>query len=721
VQSYADISIKTLTSTPVLVILAAAVLAALAAWSYYRTNPPVAVVLRAVLWFLRTLALGVVVLVLMEPVVHLVQSIERRPRVSLLVDYSSSMDRQEEESSRLQRIDSLLSGPAYRSLAEKVDISRFYFADGLSSDSDKIARDKTALGDALVRLDGEQIREPADYWLLFSDGKSNSGQDPVAAASGVSPILTIDVATDAGAFDLRLVDVQAPPVLYAGRSTEIKARIQWHKAGERRAVVELKEGNRILDRQEVDVGEDGGFGDLELDYVPSEPGQHLLEIDILPQEGEENEDNNSRAVSVDVLKSRLEVLLVSEHPDYEVGFLRRHLLASDRYDVELIATGNKAGNVGGTVPRNQTELNRFDVIILDDPSPKSLAPLQPTLKSYLEDRGGALWVMMGERFASQSRNAWFTDLLPFFPSGRPGARYVSFQAEPSESDLFHPALRLADDRASIRERWANLPPFAFIVPCDSVDPQASVLATARVISERARLPVLGQKRIGPGKVLAAATGPFWRWKFVSLGLGEDPGGYDSFVDGILSWLTVSDEFAPVRISSDKEVYTRGEEVEFNGFAFDLGFRPIPGASGSVTLRDSSGSEQYAADLLEIGEGRYRAGFDRLPPGNYSFEAALEKDGRELRRQEGRIRVESFTLEDFDQSGDPQLLRAVAGRSGGGYFSFRDFDRAVAALPIETLVEQRETEFTLFHRSWLLIVFIAALCLEWFIRKMNHLL
>ena len=84
-------------------------------------------------------------------------------------------------------------------------------------------------------------------------------------------------------------------------------------------------------------------------------------------------------------------------------------------------------------------------------------------------------------------------------------------------------------------------------------------------------------------------------------------------------------------------------------------------------------------------------------------------------------VESFSLEEFDQRGDPNTLMAVARQSGGNYYTYGQFAQAVADMNNEPVSERHDGEIVVWGRLWLLFVFVGALALEWVIRKVNYLL
>lgn len=719
-----DVSINFLTGSPVVAVLALLALAALSVYLYMRTNPPLPTYLRIILNGLRLIALLALFAALFEPVVSFSREYQRLRKVALLIDNSSSMDKTEAGKSRKARLDSLLSSRAFAELSSHAVVVPHYLGGNLVSSPDKVDREKTALGEAVYQLEQLELAEPFDYWILCSDGRSNSGREPKEAVKrGQAPIIAINMATDVGNFDVGLSEIDFNPVVFVGRQTEIQVKLTWHDALNKKIKIELLDSNRVLDDKSLSVTQEGGIGEVKLKHVPTEPGHKILKVHLPPLEGEENADNNQRSFAVKVLKSRLSVLLVTDRPDYEVGFLKRFLIQSDKYDVDLKVTGHKAGNLSGRFPARQTELNRYDLVVLHDPDPRKLEAHQNIIKSYLNEKGGAIWVLMGEQFALRGSLEWFNRLLPFYQSTPSKLEYVEFHAQPAEGNLFHPAVRLADNQSAIRETWSQLPPFQSLVRCDTVDREAKVLAFASVRSGKdERVPILGYKRLGPGKLFASAALPFWTWGFVNLGFGEDNRNYITFIEGVVSWLTVKDDFDPIRIAPEKEVFTRGETVVFNGFAFDLGFRPIPGVSGTVGLEKVGGPDSIKTDLVGqtnlvgVGEGKYRAQFYNLAPGKYHYAATFEKEGRVLKQSDGDILVESFSLEEFDQSGNPAVLTSLAKLSGGDYFTYEEFGKAVESIDPSPIEVETKGELVVWNKLWLLIVIIGALSGEWLLRK-----
>jgi hypothetical protein len=99
---------------------------------------------------------------------------------------------------------------------------------------------------------------------------------------------------------------------------------------------------------------------------------------------------------------------------------------------------------------------------------------------------------------------------------------------------------------------------------------------------------------------------------------------------------------------------------------------------------------------------------------------MEKESQTLRVDSGTILIESFSLEEFDQSGDPATLAALSRATGGAYYTYDQFDRVLNDLSLEEVTLSNRREFSFWNKLWMLMVLIGALSLEWFLRKANQL-
>ena len=719
---YKSYDIDFLVGNQWLVWLALIALIGFSFWMYRQTNPPVRPWVKIILGGLRLLAVAALIGVLLEPVISYSREFNRKPRLAVLTDQSASMERVEQGKSRSDRIDSLFSSTGFSELNDQIDIEWYQFAGELTTEFNQTKTDRTALGTAFEELNRLLLPAPADYWLVATDGNSNWGPEPISVLDGLSqPVLTLDAALVPAQFDVGIESIEYNKVLFAGQRTEVKVKLGWRHALDKSVTVQLSSRAGQLDDQKLSVDQESGFGTVTLAFTPSEPGRQMLSLK-LRSDGDTDDVNNSRTIAVKVLKSKLAVLVVSQKPDYELSFLKRFLERSSKYDVDLRVLNPSSGNLAGVFPSRQAELNRFDLVILHDVNPGLIDKSSDLIRSYLQDKGGAMWVQIGQSMAENKTPEWLGELMPFYNSEAVGTEFREFHGEPDEDQLFHPLVRLADSRSGIRQAWSDVPPFKMLVPCDKIDPSATILVTVsgrRGLDDRK--PVIGFKRTGPGKLVASSASPFWQWEFRTGGYGSDNKKYAMFLEGLISWLTIPEDYDPVRITPVKEIFTRGEDISFEGIAYDQGYRAIQGVSGSVEIANDSSGQKFESDLIEIKEGTYSAELKGIPSGTYRFIGRLEKEGRLLKESKGMFRVEKFSVEEYDQSGKPELLKQIAGKTGGTYARIDQSNQLLSMIDHAEIKETQTGEASLWNNYWLLVVFVSSLAIEWVVRKLNHLL
>ena len=712
-----DFSFNILTGYPFVTILFFMFLALLAVYLYRRTNPPLSAGKRLLLVSLRMIAVIALFLALLEPVVSYNREYDRKPHISVLVDRSGSMTVDDNGSTREQSVDSILNSPGFSEFLDNFDITLTEFASGIISDKDSANINLTALGEVLNAQSQSELGGDADYWLLFSDGISNSGVSPATVAERLNvPIYTVGIGLEEEQRDLALKSIEHNDLIFAGKPAEITIGLEWAGMNNDHAKISIFSDNKRLTEETTVLSSGQLQKELKLKFIPEKPGRQTFRIEAAEIDGEASIDNNSRSFAVTVLKSKLKVLLVSEKLDWEYSFLNRFLLRAENIDHTPVVFKKGGGYLTGPFPERQTELNRYDLIILYDVSARSLSSRSELFHSFLADKGGGILAFLGRNYVSSGHPRWIDEFLPFAAvTTRRDILNVRVNGEPSENLLFHPAVRIADSRAAIRARWQELPPFETITLVDSIMPNSDILVQAD-IGSRISMPVLGYRHFGAGKVLAITAAPFWHWSFLGYGFGEEPTEYPTFFDGVINWLALKEDFDPIRIVPDQSVYNRGEPVGFGAFVYDLGFRPIEGAAGYVSLVNTEKSDSALAQWVDLGEGQYDVDFGNISPGNYNYYGVVKKDGQTLREAEGQIMVESYYIEDFRHKPDFGTLEAVSRYTGGEFGRVSEADKIFGLMDPTIIRESNRVEIVIWNKIWLLVIFIAALGIEWVLRK-----
>ncbi len=747
-------------------------LLALSFYHYRRTNPPLPAKVKYPLLALRAIALIALFLTLLEPVISYGLNGERRQRVTVALDVSGSMRQSQDGSSRLKTVDSVFASGdnLLGRLSEDYDITWRYFADSLMKTREAVnaeSSDKntsgsisgTALGESIAELAQSDIDQPADFWLLISDGINNSGREPVQVSDELqTPLYTIGVGEQSQDFDIEIAEIGFNPVAYVGAETPINISLRWRGVGETAleaqvvlrevdsdgATVKPSSSTSSKTIQRIKLGRGELSSEIELQYTPTKPGAVFLSAIVTTAANERRAENNSRVFSIKVLKSRLKVALVSETLSWDYKFIKQALNENERVEVSDFVEKQEGLYLGDKFPATQGAVNEFDIIILLNPSAARGDNRYRLLQNYVSGHGGGLFVVGG---AVIGNGNGVGSLLPLtVASGYRADLQRSTAISLRGENILHPALRIAKENEDVREVWRSFPPFVSVTPLTEVDsdsgevlvlaesdyqievPKPRVLNrivppgdTAQSGPTKPIILLAAQKR-GSGKVLQLHGAPLWRMAFQSVSTEQTTEHFSEFINGAVNWLSVTEDISPVKIEPERSIYSRGEVMVFSGSAFDQSYRALDGYSADVFLYGQNNTtDTLVATLQEVGVGSYRAEFSGLTPGTYRYEGRSFVDGELIKTDTGRVQVTQYSLEQRETRPDFGSLQTIAQKTGGKYAHISRLDDLAQVFSGEKIIVSEEVEFPLRGDWRFLAIFIAALSIEWFIRKRLQLL
>ncbi|MFQ5606652.1 MAG: hypothetical protein ACE5GA_01795, partial [Candidatus Zixiibacteriota bacterium] len=676
-----------------------------------------------------------------EPVLSYQLSGERKPRLSIIVDVSGSMQAEISGASRLATVDSLLAARPFKELASRYELSRHFLAESLlvtrpdALVEDGLISGGTALGEALDALAGSEAADPADVWLLLSDGISNTGREPTQVAATLPvPIITVGVGAVDDGFDIELETVDYNPVVYVGGKTPIKARLRWRNAGESSgdAVISLREDGKPITEERIKLGRGALSAEVELSYTPQSPGGKFLEVLVASATPEKMNKNNARTFSMKALKSRIQALLVTSALNWDYKFLRQALSINKRVEVTEVISKAPGAYFDRAFPSSPAELNHYDVVVLYNPPGVRADDRYARLSSFVSRQGGGLFVFLGDRFSEDESGKLVArrtldSLLPYRAQSGPAQVTVRATALAIRSDnILHPALRISEGAGDSREDWREFAPFSFIAPLTEAVPGALSLAESdyEILSEagdQSAISALSALRLGSGKILCLNGGPLWRMAFQSVDSDAAQARFAAFLNGAVNWLAVSEDISPVKIRPEREVFSRGEPILFSATAFDQGYRELENVEGDVYLYSEDLRDTLVASLEKTGAGMYRATFEGVTPGRYRYEGRAVSDGAPLTTDTGSIQIAPYSLEERETTPRFATLQTISQRSGGRYFHITQSSALPEALDGAPITVADEVEIP-FRGPWqFLLVFVAALSLEWALRKRYQLL
>lgn len=713
------------------VIIAVIVALGVAYWVYRRTNPPLPRGLRVLLFVLRAAAIALLLFILLEPLLSIIWRRVERPVVALLVDTSASMSISESNQDRLVRCRAFLEGPILKEIAAENRIELYQFAQELSpweGDSLKAGGLATDIAGALETVRRELDDQNLSGVVVLTDGANNLGHNPahLARAYGL-PIFPVGAGSADPGQDISVKEVQVNQVVYVDSRVPVEVTLQSRGLEGLRVPVTLRDGQDVLDSQQITLEGEGREQRVALEFVPQKEGLQRLSLSIPLQEGELVAENNRRDLSLRVLKNKMRALLVWGPPTWDFSFLRRSLERDPNVELTPLALGGRGTHFLGAFPQNESLLFTYDVVILGDLAPRHLSAQQQEWLIRLVTEGGkGLLFLGGPRFGLVPGSP-LADLIPLtVAGGRIRAMEDRFWTELTPAGRVHPVMALAEDVLDPERVWQDLPPFLGLNKFGPPKPGATVLAVHPVFEVgKQKLPVIAVQQAGAGKTMVAAIYPIWRWDFMLQGLGKSSQIYDRFWSNAIRWLSTREQGKLIRVYPQSNVFRGGQRIAFRAQLYDESYRPMDRAQVKVMVmrKQMPGQIEVEGNLFESGrrDGRYRGELDVLAPGEYLYRAEIFLGGQKVGRDGGEFVVEEYSLEFEKVELNEELLRAMALASGGAYFHLDSAGELPGRLHFESRETSHRREIELWNHPVILIALVLLLAAEWTVRKRNRLM
>jgi hypothetical protein len=363
----------------------------------------------------------------------------------------------------------------------------------------------TALTTALADVPPDRVAGA----ILLTDGRVHDVPADAAALGFAAPLHAL-ITGSKDERDRRVALITAPRFGIVDQAQTIVFRVedQGAPAGVPAQVTVRRDGETIENRV-VQVGQP-----VQMNVHIPHAGPNIVEIEASPLPGELTPVNNRAVVSIDGVRDKLRVLLVSGEPHAGERTWRNLLKSDASVDLVHFTILRPPEKQDGTPIHElsliafptrelfQQKIDEFQLIIFDRYARQGVLPMPyfDNIARFVR-KGGAVLVAAGPDYASAT-SLWRTPLesiLPAEPSGQ--VTEAPFRAQISTIGKRHPVTRDLEGSASDPPRWSRW----FRV----VDTRNAEGAT--VMQADGDKPLLVLAREGEGRVALLLSDHIWLW------------------------------------------------------------------------------------------------------------------------------------------------------------------------------------------------------------------
>lgn len=705
-------------------------------WRYVKPDVPTIFII-----LLRALFIAGLIWCIFQPALKRSITHTLKPRFVVALDTSQSMllTPSEGAATRWKTAADILQKPWTTIVAAECDVDAYAFSEKIGPKLDlATARNlnpgspATLLRDSLRKLADRYKGQNVTGFLLLSDGiDTREAHDDWVAESWPWPIYTARLEPETiweVAPDIRVDTVTTPRRVSVGWSTELKAMISGQ--GTKGLAINVQLLKDDSPEQEAPTQIPAGGGAREVSFKLEHPaiGVFTYTVFVPPAPGESYTNDNTYAVSVQVVDTHNRLLYVEGVPRWESKYLTRALKANSQVTPLCFVRGPNRkfltfGTRGSmTTDMTESQLAFFKIVILGNLDAEELGEQRAVNLVKFVETGGSLVLLGGAKAWGPSgfSKTALNKLLPVKEHG-PAPVEEKCPVVLTDSGRTHPAF------AGDKSLWDVIPPVLSIYP----DAVLSAGAEGLVAAETAGgpQPIIIAQRYGQGKTVAILTDSLWRWKLSPKAAENKP--YQRFWDQLLSWLSpAEEELAPrqLDIFQDKEQIFLGEEIEFSA---RLGKAEGDSDDGvtmacEITTPDKRRipfpmAKQHVVTPSGKSFPGFAVKFKAEIPGLHYAMATTEIAGKQVTSASVSFFVKPFTPESVPRPANVEALKALSRNSGGKFFDdAEELDEALSSLKFTGMEEENVEYSSLWENVAVISCLLALLSLEWTIRKWRNM-
>ena len=580
-----------------------------------------------------------------------------KPELYILLDASQSMDEKENTVTRKKQAMSILKDKILPELKTTAKIETFLFSDKLyvPEDSEKINRGVTMLGNALQKT--THIKEtPPQAVFLISDGRNNSGDDPIEVASKLPfPVYTIAIGKKTTTNNVKISNVRVNPIVYKGDSVPVNIVITNTGKIRKNLTATLTRKGKTLAKKTVSLLEAGTDTNIKLQFVPEQLGTENIEVNISTYSDEKQKDDNRTNFAVKVYKRRKTIIIIAYELNWDYNFLRNFLISQKDFDVIGFARIKnnlfliqKGKNEEKGLLNNNVILNA-DIIVLINPK-----QIEKTLFSKIiekvSQKGTGLFII-GNKLPDISI---VKKVYPFITSGN--IIHTDIEPELTSQGKTSPIFDILKNTSIV------LPPLSNPLQIQMAKANAQVLLNGN-IGKTNHIPLLGVLNYGKGKIAAISAENLWHWRMLSIPVEGKIDLYANIMNNIIKWLSARKGKNQIIMLSKKTKFLWGEPIIINATIYDELLRPLDG--GIITLHLKRGNKLIENFIMDDeGNGNYEKTIANLTPGNYTMQAEVTYPQSIAEKPVLHFHIIPRQIEALDTEPDPALLKNISYLTGG---------------------------------------------------------
>ncbi|MDD4142969.1 MAG: hypothetical protein PHR20_09350, partial [Bacteroidales bacterium] len=205
----------------------------------------------------------------------------------------------------------------------------------------------------------------------------------------------------------------------------------------------------------------------------------------------------------------------------------------------------------------------------------------------------------------------------------------------------------------------------------------------------------------------------WLWKIKNYVADGSHRTFNSLVNNILQYLSLSDLFSFFRVETREEYY-EGEDITINAFLYNDNYELYNTADAQMIVKNEISEVEFPHYFSASDDGSYSLNMGGLPEGRYSWHATA---GDKV--ADGAFYVGKTNPEYYNMQANHKMLQAAAEITGGKFVTLTDADKLIRALQEDINNDKTFTVKQQKNLSSIIAIFaiiVLLLGIEWLLRR-----
>ncbi len=530
--------------------------------------------------------------------------------------------------------------------------------------------------------------------LLASDGLYNIGTNPIYELENTTfPIHTIQLGDTTSVVDAAIFHIKNNSIGFTNSNIPVNIGTKVTNAKGKNVLLKVKYGNTTLQKKSIKVTSDNFYAETTIFLHPKLKGLKRYQVELTTNFKEHSKQNNRSDFVINILDSKRKVAICFDryHPD--LATLRNAINSNINFDAELI-----------NINRKKPDFKQVNLVVMYQlPSINNGSDI---VFQQLQKQHIPVIMIIG----SQSD----LDKINTLNMG------INF---PNESKLFQSAMCNYNKQFSLfqldekqQSKLETMPPLQ--APFGSVVFQSEhqILATQKVKSIVTQYPLIAFNSIQNNKFAWIMGEGLWRW---NLNEQQEYGSSESVYNLINRMI----QYQALKISSSqlmvrhKNSIVAGENMLIHVEKYNKSYQLVNNEKLLFSLSDAN-NHTYNYEFIKKNKS-YELLLKSLNKGKYAYTIKADNIKSKVLKR-GTFIVQSDNLEHTTPQANHIVLQQIADKTGGKYFSNKDFKSIQQFLlsenNIRPTIEIATSQNAVLNLWQLLLCLVFLIALEWFLIK-----